>query len=51
MKGEGGGAKQERREHEKNGERWEEGKERWRWDEGETCMREEGKGKGRKGGS
>jgi len=27
--GEGGGAKQERKEHEKKGERWEEGKERW----------------------
>jgi len=42
LKGEGGGAKQDRKEHEKKGERWEEGTERWRWDEGGTCMREEG---------
>jgi len=40
LRGEGGDTKQERREHEKKGERWEEGTEKWRWDEGETCMRE-----------
>jgi len=35
MRGEGGGAKQERREHEKKGKSWEEGKEpSRRWDEG-----------------
>jgi len=36
----------QRKEHEKKGERWGEGKERWRRGEGETCMREEGEGKG-----
>jgi len=46
LRGEGEGAKQERREHEKKGERWEEGKERWRRDEGKMCLREEGEGKG-----
>ena len=43
---EGGGSKEEGREHEKKGERWEEGNERWRWEEGETCMREEEEGTG-----
>jgi len=30
LRGEGGDAKQEKREHEKKGGRWEGGKERWR---------------------
>jgi len=46
LRGEGGCAKQERKEHEKKGESWGEGKERWRCGKGETCMREEGEDKG-----
>jgi len=46
LRGEGGGAIQEGREHAKEGERWEEGKEGWGWDEGEICVREEGEGEG-----
>jgi len=46
LRGEGGGAMAEGREHAKKGESWEEGNEGWGWDEGETCVGEEGEGEG-----
>ena len=45
LRGEGGSAMQEGREHAKKRERWEEGKEEWGCDEGETCVGKRGKGR------
>jgi len=45
LRGEGWGAKQERKEQDQKAARWDEREERWRWEEEATCMREEGQGK------
>ena len=46
LRGDGAGAKQKRKVHDKKGERWGEEKERWGWGKGKTCMRKEWAGKG-----